>query len=192
MGSAMPVLETERLIIRPFRLDDMDRIAQVRSTPDADENRRYIEGSIASGEYLASLGQPPYGDRAVVRKADERLIGAAGLVPCLMPFDQLGCFSSGHTPQTVQPNTPEVGLYWELDPDYRRQGYATEAARALIAFAFQTLRLKRIVANTDYDNAASQGVMRKLGMTIDHNLLPEPEWFQVVGILENDMKETQP
>src|SRR5690606_8530775 len=187
MGTGIRILETEPLIIRRLRLDDVSRFEQVRSVDDADENRRYIAGSIASGEYLASLGQPPYGDRAVVRKADDRLIGAVGLVPCLMPFDQLGCFSSGHPPQTIQPNTTEVGLYWELDPAYRRQGYATEAARALIAFAFQTLRLKRIVANTNYDNVASQGVMRKLGMTIDHNLLPEPEWFQVVGILENDM-----
>ena len=52
--------------------------------------------------------------------------------------------------------------------------------------AFSTLKLKRIVATTTYDNAALMGVMRKLGMRIERNPMSEPLWFQVVGILENN------
>lgn len=185
----MPVLETERLIIRPFNVDDTAHIGRVRSIEDAEENRRYVQGAVAMSEHLASLWQPPYGDRAVVLKQDNCLIGIVGLVPLLMPFDQLPCFSGGRVPQTVQRSTAEVGLYWECDPAYRQQGYATEAARALIDYAFTHLNLKRILANTDYDNLASQGVMRKLGMTIEHNPLPKPEWFQVMGILEYQEKQ---
>jgi [ribosomal protein S5]-alanine N-acetyltransferase len=55
----------------------------------------------------------------------------------------------------------------------------------LVDFAFEQLRLARIVATTERDNAASQAVMRHLGMRMHENALDEPAWFQVVGILEH-------
>jgi hypothetical protein len=55
----------------------------------------------------------------------------------------------------------------------------------MIDYAFQQLRLKRIVATTTYDNAASMGVMQKVGMRIARNPYPDPPWLQVVGVLEN-------
>ncbi|HLF36431.1 MAG TPA: GNAT family N-acetyltransferase, partial [Anaerolineales bacterium] len=55
---------------------------------------------------------------------------------------------------------------------------------ALIEYAFVRLRLARIVATTTYDNTASVGVMRKLGMRVERNPLAEPPWLQVVGVLE--------
>ena len=63
-------------------------------------------------------------------------------------------------------------------------GFA-EAARALVDFAFDRLLLGRIVATTEHENAGSQAVMRRLGMRMYENALPEPGWFQVVGIAEN-------
>jgi hypothetical protein len=56
----------------------------------------------------------------------------------------------------------------------------------MIANAFIELKLKRIIATTEYTNTASQGVMQKVGMQITHNPLPEPSWLQIVGILENN------
>jgi hypothetical protein len=50
---------------------------------------------------------------------------------------------------------------------------------------FEALNLKRILANTDYDNLASQSAMRKLGMTILRNPEPEPPWMQIIAVLEN-------
>ena len=81
--------------------------------------------------------------------------------------------------------TPEVGLFWVIDPEQQRRGYATEAAQAMVQHAFTHLRLKRIIATTEYTNIASQGVMRRLGMRVLHNPLPEPPWLQVVGVLQN-------
>ena len=52
----------------------------------------------------------------------------------------------------------------------------------MIDYAFGELRLWRILATTQYDNLASQAVMRKLGMTVTRNPLPEPAWMQVVGV----------
>jgi RimJ/RimL family protein N-acetyltransferase len=129
--------------------------------------------------------QPPYGDRAMVRKVDQIVIGAVGLVPCLMPFDKLPWFRAHSSAPSTGLNSTEMGLFWALRQDARGQGYATEAARALIEYAFERLSLRQIVATTEYTNASSIAVMTRLGMTVEHNPDPAPEWFQVVGILEN-------
>ena len=79
---------------------------------------------------------------------------------------------------------PEMGLYYALDPAHHGKGYATEAAQALIDYAFEYFNLKRIVANTEFSNLASQAVMKKLGMKLYRNETGEPEWFEVLGVLE--------
>jgi ribosomal-protein-alanine N-acetyltransferase len=104
-------------------------------------------------------------------------------VPCLAPFEQLPSLRST---EGLSLYTTEFGLYYAVSPTHQRQGYATEATRAMIDYAFHTLKLKRIVATTTYDNVASMGVMRKLRMRIEQNPLSGPPWFQVVGILENN------
>jgi RimJ/RimL family protein N-acetyltransferase len=147
------------------------------------ERRSWLQWSILSQEWLPKLHQPPYGDRAVILKTTGAVIGSVGYVPLLMPFYQI--------PELKVPssgggyNTTEFGLFWVIDPDHQRQGYAAEAAQAMIADAFRQMGLKRIVATTEYENVASQGVMRKIGMTITRNPLPDPPWLQVVGVLEN-------
>ncbi len=151
-------------------------------TKAMDERKQWLQWTVMNYEQLARLYQPPYGERSIVLKSSGRLIGAVGYVPCLAPFGQL---PSLRTAEGSSLYTTEFGLYYALSPAYQRQGYATEAARAMIRYAFNTLRLKRIVATTTYDNAASMGVMRKLGMRIEKNPYPDPPWFQVVGILEN-------
>jgi hypothetical protein len=113
------------------------------------------------------------------------VIGAVGYVPLLAPFDQIPELRSAGTPPGHY--TPGVGLYWVIDPTQQRQGYALEAARSLVDHAFRVLHLQRILATTEYRNAASQGVMRKLGMHVARNPLPQPDWLQVVGILENPL-----
>lgn len=83
---------------------------------------------------------------------------------------------------TVRP-TPEVGLLWAIDPRRQQRGYAAEAGAALIDCALVRLHLWRVLATTEYHNLASQTVMRKLGMTLTRNPLPDPPWLQIVGVL---------
>src|SRR5439155_17989035 len=124
---------------------------------------RCLQWTICSYEELAQLYQPPYGDRAVVLKHTQQVIGACGFVPCLAPFGQLPSMHAADHDAQSHFNSPEFGLYYALSPAYQRQGYATEAAKALIDYAFTQLSLKRIVATTTYGNVASMGVMRKVG-----------------------------
>lgn len=199
---SVPTLETQRLFIREFSLDDLDelyRIIDVDAQLEVqayDERRSYVQWSIMNYRELAKLYQPPYGDRAVVLKADRRLIGAAGIVPCFGPFGTLPYFVKRSGGREDRLNRPEMGLYYVIDSAYRQNGYASEAAQALIDYAFTHLNLSHMVATTDYDNSASQATMKRLGMTVEHNPYPEPEWFQVVGILanprHNQIKENQP
>lgn len=186
----VPVLETERLLIRPFALDDLDachRLFDLEAKMEEqsrDERRQWLTWAVMNYAELDKLGQPPYGDRAVVLKATGHLVGSVGIVPCLAPFGVLPSFGPVSDPQAARRSTPEVGLFWALMVDYRGRGYATEAARALIHYAFTTLNLRCIVATTEYDNEASQAVMQRLGMSVERNPYQEPGWFQVVGVLE--------
>jgi ribosomal-protein-alanine N-acetyltransferase len=188
------VLETSRLIVRAFQPDDLQTIhrilaltfgdgAKINDEAALNERRSWLEWSHLSAEWLPKMFQPPYGDRAVVLKSSNEVIGTVGLVPCFDVFEQIPGLSRGGPPSTDR--VTEMGLFWAIDPDQQRQGYATEAAQVLIDFAFQQLRVKRLIATTEYDNTASIGVMRKLGMSIANNPYSDPPWLQVVGILEH-------
>ena len=191
---SMPPLETERLTIRPFVLADLDAIYQILDV-ELDEiagdqalaaRQQWLEWSVLNYTALANLHQPPYGDRAIVLHATGEVIGACGFAPVLLPFGQFPTFrAAAATPGQPARNTNEMGLYWEVSPRHQHRGYATEAGAALIRYAFSALNLARIVATTTYDNVASIGVMRKLGMIIEHNPLPEPPWMQIVGVKPN-------
>lgn len=194
---SMPVLETARLRIRPFVMEDLPAIHQLLDVElrDVDlgsdtmntlaERAEWMEWAARNDVQLAKLNQPPYGDRAIVLKTSGELIGACGFVPCLNAFEQLPYFAPGGVPRSQSHSTAEFGLFYAISPAHQRQGYASEAAQALVDYAFQHLGLKRVIAETNYDNAASIGVMKKLGMRIETNPRPEPPWLQVVGILEN-------
>lgn len=193
----MPPLETERLLIRPFVMEDLADVYQLLDVDlvEADlgsdkrenlaERREWLAWSVLNYVQLAKLYQPPYGDRAVVLKSTGQLIGACGYVPCLMPFEQMPNFSYGEKPAGAGLTATEFGLFYAISPTHQRRGYASEAAQALIDYAFQELRLKRVIATTTYNNAGSMGVMRRLGMRVERNPLPEPFYLQVVGVVEN-------
>lgn len=191
----MPVLETPRLIIRPFQAGDLPaahQLLDLEMDPEVLGSERleslaaraeWLEWARRSPAQLALLNQPPYGDRAIVLRSNSELVGACGYVPCLSHFEQVPGLGERVFPPAESRATPEFGLFYAISPAHQRQGYASEAAGALVDYAFNVLHLRRIIAETDYDNVASMGVMRKLGMRIARNAFSEPLWLQVVGIL---------
>lgn len=72
----------------------------------------------------------------------------------------------GHV--TLEMNGPRdtAELAWILHPDHHGRGYATEAARAMMDYARAELGITRFIAHCDSENAASQAVMRKLGLRL--------------------------
>ena len=197
MTLEMPPLETERLIVRPFVMNDLDDAyhlfdielnaddLRVDKMESKDERAEWLQWSVLNYRQLAKLHQPPYGDRAILLKSSGTLIGSCGYVPCLNAFEQMPNFTYHDASGSSGHNTTEFGLFYAISPSHQRRGYATEAAGALVDYAFNQLNIKRIIATTDHDNFGSIGVMRKLGMRVEKNPLSEPPWLQVVGVLEN-------
>ncbi|HLZ81568.1 MAG TPA: GNAT family N-acetyltransferase, partial [Ktedonobacteraceae bacterium] len=138
----MRPLETERLIIRPFIMDDLDVVHRLldvdlrdadfgtEGAVSRDERERWLRWTVMNYEELAKLYQPPYGDRAVTLKSTGQVIGACGYVPCLAPFGQLPSMRAGLADEVSEGFfSPEFGLFYAFSPAFQRQGYATEAAR---------------------------------------------------------------
>lgn len=151
---AANTLHTERLRLRPFvEADAADYARQVFSNPAV---MRYMNvvGSVPPsplayamqviGRREAEWAVRGYGAWAVTNRADGALMGHAGLY---------------HIDGTA---VIEIG--YALGEAYWGQGYATEAARAVLCFAFTRAALPRIVAVAFPQNIASLRVMQKIGM----------------------------
>ena len=188
----IPNVKTDRLALRTFLETDAEAAEQLlmdagwanMSKPLSDRlahQRRYLAWGQENDFFHKSMSQFPYGDRAIVLQKTAEFIGIIGLVPVAVPLGQLP--SQGG--QLNSRSSAEVGLYWSVLAAHRGRGYATEAAAGLIQYMFETFDLNRIIATTSRDNAASQQVMRKLGMRVEENPFERPEWFQVVGMIEN-------
>ncbi len=159
----MPIIETERLVLRPWGMpDDLDALAAVNGE---DEVMRWIppframtrEESAAQLERIVThWDQHGFGLWALESRDDGHgCIGFAGLaVPGFLP--------------AVLP-TVEVG--WRLSSAWWGRGLATEAARACVDYAFATLRLASVVSIIDPQNVASLRVAAKLGMAPDRDRL---------------------
>lgn len=152
------MFETERLILRPFTMEDVD--ASYLMNLDADVSRYTMDGGVVSREEIARrirdhvLGdyvKHGYGRLAVIHKQDDRFIGFSGL--------------------KFLDDEQEVDLGYRLLPDYWGQGLATESCEPLIPWGFQQLGLTRIIAEAHRDNAASIRVMEKLGFRFESESL---------------------
>ena len=144
---------TDRLRLRPFSRGDVDAVFSYRSRADVaeyllDRPMNHEECAEAVRLRTTQIAFSDEGDKIVLaaeRQADARLIGEVSLIWRSIP-DLQG----------------EVGYIFH--PDAHGQGYASEAARALLAFGFEVMGLHRIYARCDARNAASSRVMHRLGM----------------------------
>ena len=146
----LPIV-TERLILRRYTHDDIPDVLAFVSQPSVAKVTAERVPATEEGvrEYidLQISYQPFEEDRtfelAVERKEDGRVIGLVGMI------------RKDH-------GQGEVG--WAFGVEYRGQGYATEAARALMPYGFNALGLRRIHADTGIDNQASMRMMERLEM----------------------------
>lgn len=197
-------LDRPRLLVRNLRRHDLHAVHQILDVDSwpgertLAERARWLDWTLLDYEQRALAMQPPYGEYAIEARtgpAAGRVVGLVGLVPSLMPFGLLPSYFGRDAGRDADAgrgtegphswNLPEVGLFWAVAAARRGQGYAADAARAMIGFGFSELRLRRIVATTEEDNPASAGVMRAAGMRIEHNRSGRPPYLQVVGIADN-------
>lgn len=159
-------LTTPRLILRAWREEDLEPFARLNADERATQyllHRLSREQSDALVERIgAHFKRKGFGLWAVEAPGVAPFIGAVGLV--------VPGFSAAFTPCV------EIG--WRLAPEFWGHGFASEAARAALAFGFETLGLDEIVSFTVPANTRSQAVMQRLGMMhspaddFDHPLVP--------------------
>ncbi|PTX62362.1 RimJ/RimL family protein N-acetyltransferase [Kordia periserrulae] len=151
------ILETERLRLREFSLEDAEFILALVNTPAWIQyiGDRNIKTPGVAEEYIQETLQKSYAKNGfglwlMERKEDEESIGMCGLVK--------------------RQSLEHVDIGFALLPEYGRQGYTLEAAKATLQYSKEKLKLNTIVAITDPENIASIGLLHKLGMQFDKKL----------------------
>ncbi len=147
------VIETKRLVLRDLTREDLDDLAALYADPRV---RQYFpDGTLTRSQTLKELewiieiyyGTYGYGLWAVILKDSGELVGRCGLLPW-----EIG----GRT---------EVEVAYLLGTRWWGHGLATEAALAIVEFAFATLAVDRLIAMVDPHNEASRNVAMKVGMS---------------------------
>ncbi|HVE57557.1 MAG TPA: GNAT family N-acetyltransferase [Pyrinomonadaceae bacterium] len=144
-----PQIETERLLLRTYKPDEMEKVFELSSDKDVTKHfPPYFR--IEKKEVLASLPArlerwrtQGFGQFGVFDKADGNLIGYCGF----QYLDQ----------------TQAVEIYYGFFKKHWGKGFATEAARAALRFGFEQAKLPKITAVTHPENIESQKVLRKIG-----------------------------
>jgi RimJ/RimL family protein N-acetyltransferase len=146
------ILETERLILRTWSMDDLDAMAAIDCDLKVGEflprgaNRAATEAGIQ--RIMKHYQEKGFSLYAVELKATHEFIGFVGL----------------STPSFQAHFTPTVEIGWRLGSQHWNKGYATEAAKAVMHYAFTVLDLKELVSFTVVANQASRRVMEKIGL----------------------------
>lgn len=161
------MLETRRLLLRRWRDSDREPFAALNSDPRVMQFFPAVLSRAESDQLVdwieAHFEQHGFGMFAAELRLEHAFIGFVGLA----------------VPNFDAPFTPCVEIGWRIAAAYWNQGLATEGAKAVLGYGFDSLHLDEIVALTVPANLASRRVMEKIGMTrapeddFDHPRLPE-------------------
>jgi len=140
----IPVLETERLVLRAPRLEDAKAVAQLANDRRIAENTKRIPHpyTLVDAERFIGSVNGADGEICFLITREKMVLGAAGIA---MP----------------ESDAPELG-YW-LGVRFWGHGYATEAVRAVIDHAFEDLDYEALAAGARVTNPASRRVLEKCG-----------------------------
>jgi [ribosomal protein S5]-alanine N-acetyltransferase len=148
------VIETKRLILRKFTVDDASFILELLNTPSwlrfiGDRNVHSIEEArqfLLNG-YLKSYDTHGFGFYVAVEKATQNPIGMCGL---------------------VKRNTLEdVDIGFAFMPEFMGKGYGFEAASATLNYAENVLKLEKVIAIVDPENVVSIALIKKIGLQFE-------------------------
>jgi RimJ/RimL family protein N-acetyltransferase len=147
------LLETDRLLLREFVIDDVEDFFRMVSEPDVTrftgddcQTLEQAKRRLEDGPFR-DYRKYGYGRWAAVSKPTGTVIGFAGL----KYLDDVG----------------EVDLGFRFFKEHWGKGLATEGSRAILAYGFGTLQLKRIVGMADIENKASIRVLEKVGFQFE-------------------------
>ncbi len=145
-------LSTDRLLLRDYVVNDFDRVHIYGADPEFSKYELWGPNSKEDTQIFIETA---------IQQAEAKPRFKFELAVCLRESGLLigGC---GIRRETEESHVASLG--WAIHPEFQRNGYATEAARAVIEFGFQVLGLSVIFATCDARNIASFTVMKKVGM----------------------------
>ena len=145
------ILETERLILQPVKMEDAAFILELYNSPNfikfiGDRNLRSVEDAenYIKEKFLPHVEKHGFGSFVILRKSDHVKIGNVGI------YMRDGL------------NAPDIGF--SFLPEFEGKGYGFEASKKLMEIAFSEFDLKKISAITTKENIASQKLIEKLGL----------------------------
>jgi RimJ/RimL family protein N-acetyltransferase len=150
--SVFTTLETERLRLRRLRDDDVEALVAYRSLPEV-------------YRYLPREGYDAHAARSLIDEMRDREPGQVGTwfqVAVTERGSDVFIGDVGLRTDATQPHTFEVG--YTFSPAHHGRGYATEAVRAVLGFAFESLGAHRVFGNCDARNIPSARVLERVGM----------------------------
>jgi RimJ/RimL family protein N-acetyltransferase len=152
------VIESERLILRPMRMDDVDNLLEYQSHP---EIVRYIPWPERTRDQVVEAAEKTLTTAKFDLKDDADFL-------VLVWEIQSGEFKgkvigqSNMGLKSLRDGCADIG--WVTHQDFQRQGYAFEATHALMKYAFENFPIRRLIADIDTRNPESAAMASKLGM----------------------------
>lgn len=151
-------LETPRLILREFKIEDCQEIAPILANPrvmkfsstgalSAAQTQEKIES------FMASYAKYGFGKWAVILKETSSIIGYCGLAVEILDGQEI------------------IEIGYRLDEPFWGKGFATEAASAALQHSFKNLKIAEIIGIVSPENVASVRVLKKLGMRCDRQTI---------------------
>jgi ribosomal-protein-alanine N-acetyltransferase len=171
MTGAHPIiLETDRLILRRQVIEDLDALWGLYCDPEftkhiPDAPKTYEEARQELEWHMnGHPRRPELGLWATIHKESGRFIGRCGLLPWTID------------------GQAEVEVAYAIAREYWGRGLGTEAARAIAAYAFNELKLTRLICMIEPENQASIGVARQIGMTFEKEMQDELGEYHIYSI----------
>jgi ribosomal-protein-alanine N-acetyltransferase len=155
MNKSSIILETNRIVLRRIVLDDLDSLFMFYSDPDVtkhipDAPKSYEEVKEELEWHMnVNPDHPELGLWATIHREKGDFIGRCGLIPWKLDGQN------------------EVEVAFALSRAYWGQGLASEVARGLVQYAFEILKLSRLVCLIEEENQASIRVATKIGMSFE-------------------------
>jgi RimJ/RimL family protein N-acetyltransferase len=153
-------IQTERLLLRPFAETDFDALLAIQSRADV---ARYLYWDPRTAAEVRETLDTKVRATAIIAEGDNLSLAAVSRETGEMIGDCSLLWTSAEHRQA------EIGFVFH--PDHHGRGYATEAAAALLALAFDDLRAHRVFGRLEARNTASARVLERLGMRKEAHLV---------------------
>jgi RimJ/RimL family protein N-acetyltransferase len=161
-------IETERLILRPMEMGDVKDLYEYQSNP---EIVRLIPWPVRTNQQVAEAAEK------VISSGKSELTQAGDYIVLVWQLKSSGKVIGQSNMGLISAEHKTANIGWVTHQDYQSKGYAYEATKSLLAYAFTHFDLHRVIADIDTRTEISANLAKKLGMRCEATYI-ESEFFK--------------